>query len=129
MTMVWKGVIIEESLEDKTLLDMVNIVGTREATLKQEEERGVMHLHLFEVEDAKRTDFVEKAKSAIKQSWYIHIAKDETIVVIFKNKSFEFSVDEEDKVQEAKDYAMSIGINAAQIGFTKLARDPHSEKA
>ena len=75
------------------------------------------------------TKTVEKAKSAIKQSWYIDIAKDESIVIIFKNKSFEFNADEQDKAQEATDYGLSIGINAAQMGFVKPSVDPYHTKS
>jgi len=124
--MTWKGTIIEESLEDKALLGMVNVVRTRESTLEKESERGVMHIHCFEIEDEKKTEFIEKAKSVIKQAWYLHIVKENTAVIVFKNKSFEFSIDETEKMKEAKDYAISIGINAAQIGFQNLIKKPWS---
>jgi len=48
--MVWKGVILEESLEDKSLLKLVKIVGTK--TEKLEKENRIMTFHGVEIECA-----------------------------------------------------------------------------
>ena len=122
--MVWKGVIIEESREDKRLLDMIKVVSSREETLQHEEERGLMKLLCFELEDEKKEEFIYKAKEMIKQAWWIHICREGTMVVIFKGKSFEFTKDEKDKIEEAREYAKSIGI--LQTGFEKLIDNPHA---
>jgi len=37
--MVWKGVIIEESLGNKNILDLVNIMKTKKTTLENEAEK------------------------------------------------------------------------------------------
>ncbi len=122
--MVWKGVIIEESLEDKGLLDAVNVVQTKEESLGGEEERGTMHLRCFELEDDKKDEFVSKAKEMIKDRWYIHIFRDGTMVVIFKGRSFEFTKDQKERIEEAKRYGVSIGILEEQLEFETLMKYP-----
>ncbi len=124
--MVWKGVIIEESLEDKSLFDVVNMISSREETLNEEEERGTMHLRSFKLEDDKKEEFVRKAEEMIKDRWYIHICKDGVMVVIFKGKSFEFTRDQKDVIEKAREYGKSIGILEAQMTFENLIDDPYA---
>jgi len=124
--MVWKGVIIEESLEDKSLLKLARIVGTSSSTLEAEEEKGSLHFHKIEVDDAKKAEFVDKAKRSIKNSWYIHICRGETMVVIFKGKSFEFSSGQKDKLEQARSYGLSIGILEEQLPTERLIEDPYA---
>ncbi len=124
--MSWKGVVIEESLEDKKLLNLVNIVNTKKFALENEGDKGVLHFHEIELSDKKRSEFINKAKNSIKQGWYIHICKNEKMVVIFRNKVFEFSDQEMNKLNEARNYGLSIGVIREQMPFEKLITDPYS---
>ena len=123
--MVWKGVIIEESLEDKSLLNLARIVKTDTSTLEAEEEKGSLHFHKIEVDDAAKNEFVDKAKRSIKNSWYIHICRNETMVVIFKDKSFEFTKKQNDRLEQARSYGLSIGILKEQLPTERLIRHPY----
>ena len=118
--MVWKGVIIEESLDDKFLLKLVKIVETRKETLESEEEKGFLHFHNIEVSDDKEKEFVKKAKSCIKQGWYLHICKDKKMVIVFKGKSFDVAKGQKDKFAKAKKYGVSIGILEEQLEIEGL---------
>ena len=122
--MVWKGVIIEESLEDASLLDMVTEVGYLESLLEGEDEKGTMHFHQFEISDDKKDGFISNAKNMIKQGWYIHICRDEKMIIVFKGKTFEFTEDEKDKIKAAKDYGISLGILPEQLEIESLIRNP-----
>ncbi len=83
--MAWKGVIIEESLDDKEILKLVKIVSTRKSFLEAEKKKGKMKFHNIEVNDEKKIEFVIKAELAIKQGWYMHIVKDDSIVIILRD--------------------------------------------
>jgi len=120
--MTWKGVIIEESMEDGSLLEMVTETGYSESLMEGEDD--VHHFHQFEISDEKKDAFVAAAKSLIKQGWYIHLCKDTTMTIIFKDKVFEFTDAEKDKIQKAKDYGVSIGILKEQLEIESLIRDP-----
>jgi len=124
--MVWKGVIIEESLEDKSLLKLARIIGTSSSTLEAEEEKGSLHFHKVEVDDAAKNEFVDKAKRSIKNSWYIHICRGETMVVIFTGKVFEFTKAQKDKLEQARSYGLSIGILKEQLPTERLIIDPYA---
>ena len=122
--MTWKGVIIEESLEDKEILKLFRIVGTRESYLESEEYKGTLKFHNIEVDDVRKEQFVNKAASSIKQGWYIHIVKGDMMIVIFKGKFFEFSEHDVVKIEEAKQYGLQIGIVSEQMDFESLIKNP-----
>jgi len=124
--MVWKGVILEESLDDKSILDMVRIVKTEKSTLEEEEEKGFLTFHNIELDDEKKDEFVRKALSSIKDKFYLHICKGDRMIVIYKNKMFEFTSDETDKLNQARDYGLSIGIVREQMPFEKIIKDPYA---
>lgn len=122
ISMTWKGVIIEESLDDTSLMNLVRILKTEKTFLENENEKGLLHFHCVEVEQ--KSEFVEKAKKSIKQGWYMHICKDDTMIVIFRNKTFEFSEHEKEKIADAKSYGISIGILPEQLEIENLIRHP-----
>ena len=123
--MVWKGVIIEESLDDKSLLDLVKIVKTRRTTLEEEKQRGSFTFHCIELDDEKKEVFIKKAHSSIKNNFYLHICKEGKMIVIYKNKQFEFSCENLDKLNEARNYGLSVGILREQMPFEKLIKKPY----
>ncbi len=123
--MVWKGVIIEESLGDKKLLDLVKIINTYKNTLENEEEKGFLHFHKIELEDSRKDKFIPRAKQAIKQGWYMHICKGNKMAVIFRNRIFEFTDKEKTKINQARDYGLSVGIKKEQLTFENLIKNPH----
>ncbi len=124
--MVWKGVIIEESMENKELLNLVKIINTKRTTLEKESEKGTLQFHRIELEDEKKDEFVNKAKASLREGWYIHICKDRSMVVIFRNKMFEFTEKQQDTLDQARNYGLSIGIIKEQMPFERLLIDPYS---
>ncbi len=72
--MVWQGVLLEESLEDKKLLSLAKIVGRNVDRL--EEENRVMTFYKVEVEDANRDKYLNIAIHTIKPAFYTHLCND-----------------------------------------------------
>lgn len=116
--------IIEESLDDKTILKSVKIVDTRKSTLENEDEKGILHFYDIQLDDKGKDEFVQRASSAIKQGWYIHICKDKVMTIIFKGKYFSFNETQKDKIENAKKYGMSIGILKEQMDIENLINNP-----
>ena len=85
---MWQGVVLEESLEDKSMLNMARIVGTNVSKL--EKENRVMTFQKVEVPGSLKSEYIEKAKTNIKQGFYTHLCKDGQMTVVFKNKVFSF---------------------------------------
>ncbi|MBS3051235.1 MAG: hypothetical protein J4400_03730 [Candidatus Aenigmarchaeota archaeon] len=121
--MVWRGVIIEESLNDKSILESVTEVGYSESFLEEEEEHAV-HFHQFEISDDKKGWFIGEVEKHLKHGFYAHICKESTIVVVFKGKSFEFNSSEKEKLETARNYGLSVGVIRDQMPFEELIRDP-----
>lgn len=122
--MVWKGVIIEESLEDRGILNLVKTVRKRKDTLTGEEEKGIIHLHYFELDDRRKAGFVATAKRLLRRGWYIHICKAGTMVVIFRGRSFEFTKRQKEIISLAREHGKHMGILEEQMDFENMVDDP-----
>ncbi|MFZ5932524.1 MAG: hypothetical protein ACOYT7_00340 [Patescibacteria group bacterium] len=121
LSKMWQGVVLEESLEDKSLLEMAKIRGTNVSRL--EKENRIMTFHKVEVPDSLKEEYIEKAKDTIKQSFYTHLCKDGQMTVVFKGRVFNFTADDP-KLNEAREYGKSIGIIPEQMPFEHLVDNP-----
>jgi hypothetical protein len=124
--MSWKGVIIEESLNSSSILNLVKIVKRRKTSLEKESERGVLTFLYIELEDSLKEEFLLKAIYSIKDRFYIHICRENIMIVIFRNKIFKFSSNELDKLGQAREYGLSVGILKEQMPFERLIKNPYS---
>ncbi|MBI2578226.1 MAG: hypothetical protein HYW26_00795 [Candidatus Aenigmarchaeota archaeon] len=82
-----------------------------------------MPFHNIVVDVSRKNEFVRKAKNSLKKRWYIHICRNKEIVVIFRNKSFQFSKGDEN-LEQARKYGISQGIPEEQLGFEELIKKP-----
>ena len=119
--MAWQGVILEESLEDKSLLKLAKILSTSVDKLGGEDR--IMTFHNIEVEDKNKDKFIEKAIKTIKQSFYLHICKEGVMYVIFRGRMFKFSKGYPE-IKCAKEHGKSIGIIEQQMPFEHLIDHP-----
>jgi len=108
--MVWRGVVIEESLEDRSLLKLVKIVKTKESKLEGEEEKGTWHFHAVDVADKDIDKFLEKAKGAVRPKWWIHVVNGDEMIVILRGKVFRHRRGDAASLKEIRGYAASWGI-------------------
>lgn len=109
--MVWKGIIIKESLEIKSLLKLVRIVEIKKDRYN------------VEVDDKNKDEFVQKASKSIKSKFYIHLVKDKVMYVVFRNHMFKFSRGYPE-LETARRYGKSIGISEKQMPFEHLLYSP-----
>lgn len=123
--MVWKGVIIKESLDNESVLKLVKIIKSRKTTLEKEEDRGSLTFLCVEVKDEDKNTFINKVKSSIKSGFYIHIVRENNMIVIYRNKVFEFSSQDLGNLEEARNYGLSIGILREQMPFEELIKNPY----
>jgi hypothetical protein len=120
---MWKGVIVKESLKDEKILDKIKIVRTRITGLEMQ--GGSYHFIYFEMKDKDPTNFVNEAKNSIKDRWYMHICKDNKMIVIFSGKVFRFKESETAKLEEARNYGLSVRIIKEQMPFEEIIRNPY----
>ena len=107
----YKGVIIEESLEDNIILNDFNIVGFKITDDVIFSERW----HLYTIQASIQE--IERISKSIKSGWYAHFWKDRNMIVVFKNKLFEFNYDDKSSWQPAVEYGLSVGIPKEQLDF------------
>lgn len=119
---MWQGVVLEESLGNKSLLDLAKIVGTD--VDKLEEEERVMTFHKIELCDSKRHKFIEEARRSLKPGFYIHLCKEGRMYVIFKDKVFKFRKGQQALLEKAREYGKSTGIIPEQMPFEHLIDHP-----
>ncbi|HUT21776.1 MAG TPA: hypothetical protein VMX18_00005 [Candidatus Bipolaricaulota bacterium] len=107
----YKGVIVEESLEDNRILNDFKIIEFRIS----KEENPADRWHLYTVQVSKE-DIVRLSKN-IKQKWYMHFWKGRNVIAIFKDKKFEFNFDDKSTWKPVVEYGLSLGIPKEQLDF------------
>jgi hypothetical protein len=102
---IYKGIIIEESLEDKNLTKKMQILDTKVA--------GTWTIRTILIS---KSD-IDGLMPYIKQGWYAHFWHGGEMIVIFKDKIFKFKHNEPASWREAIGYGISIGIPRKQLDF------------
>lgn len=125
MNGVWKGVLIEESLTDVSVLPKLKITVTKVTTLEEEAEKGVFHFHNVEVEENNLDAVILFISRNIKDSWYFHLVKDGEMVVMFHNKVVKAHKGNTQEVEAIRKYALSQGILNEQLPLEKLFENPY----
>ena len=122
--MNFTGIIIEESLTDKSVLDDVKIVSTEvEPTTNEHKTPWVSQwtMHTVEITPEKVVEVTEKISRALdrEHNWYADFKTDKEHFIVYRDKVFHIT-DRSDKVQydEATAYGISIGIPDYQVDFS-----------
>lgn len=121
---MFNGVIIEESLVDKSVLKRFPILETE---VEQVTERfgtpwlTQWTLHTIEVPEAEMSGYateVQRALDGARHNWYADFKTGTTHYIIFKNRIFVIDRTKREQYQEASDYGVSLGIPSHQVNFT-----------
>ena len=121
--MNYKGTIIEESLEDKSVLNSVQIIKTRVEQVTEEDKTPWLKkwtLHTVEVSEDGASKIAEKLMEALESEhqWYIDYKNDKYHYIIFKDKVFKVDRSKEDEYTEATKHGISLGIPSYQLDFS-----------
>ncbi len=107
----YKGVIVEESLEDNRILNDLKIIDFRIS----KEENPADRWHLYTVQVSKEE--IDRLSKNIKPKWYMHFWKGRNVIAIFKDKKFEFNFDDKSTWKPVVEYGLSLGIPKEQLDF------------
>jgi hypothetical protein len=121
---IWRGVIIEESLEDPSLLDDLAITGSSAAQLEEEAWLGEFKFVCVEVPDASVEVITALAAQVIKPVWYLHLVNGDQMKVIFRDKVFTLNRADVDALQAVVEYGIGQGIHPAQLDLGQLFDNP-----
>lgn len=123
--MNFKGVIIEESLENNSFLKEVNIVGTKVEEITPEHQTPWLKqwtLHTIEIPEEKAEEIAQKLSKMLdyshNSSWYADFKNDQFAYIIFKDKVFKIRQYDAEGFKKAKEYGISLGIPEYQVDFT-----------
>ena len=120
--MTYKGVIIEESLENKDILKDVKILDTKVEEVTEEHKTPWIKqrtLHTVEIPENQVQDIAEKISKALdsKHNWYADFKTDTNHYIIFRDKVFFVDRHSKEQYDEAKKYGISLGIPEYQVDF------------
>ena len=107
----YKGCIVEESIDDNRVLNNLKTVKIRITDEADPEKRWHIYDSLVSEEE------INKLHEHLKQSWYMHFWKDNTMIVLFKGKKFTLDVNDKETWKPAIEYGLSINIPEEQLDF------------
>lgn len=117
----FRGVIIEESLKDASVLGDVTIISTKvEAVTKGHETPWLKQwtLHTAIVPAARAEAIAEKISTSFDEhEWYADFKNDLVHYIIFPGKIFKVDRTQKAEYQAATDYGLTLGIPDYQLDF------------
>lgn len=122
--MNFKGVIIEESLEDKSVLKKVKILKTKIEPATEADKTPWLKqwtLHTVEVPENQAEEIAEEIRKSLETehtAWYADYKNNSTHFIIFPEKVFKINRTSAEEYKEARDYGISLGIPEYQVDFS-----------
>lgn len=120
--MNYKGVIIEESLENKDVLKDVTVLSTRVEEVTEKHKTPWIKqwtLHTVEIPESGGEAIAEKLSQALdsQHAWYADFKNAKFHYVIFRNTVFKVDL-QNPKYRDAMEYGISLGIPWYQLDFS-----------
>lgn len=130
----FRGIIIEESLADTSVLGDVNMLSTTIVPVTERHKTPWVKqwtMHTVEIEDDKAKAVADKIRNALVKdhAWYADYKTDSEHYIIYPSKIFHIT-DRTDKNQydDATTYGVSIGIPDYQVDFSLLLKQREDKK-
>ena len=118
----YKGTIIEESLEDKTILRRAKVLSVAVEKVTDEHRTPWVTqwtLDTVEIPEGEIATFTEALSVSLdsKHPWYADLKNERFHYIVFRNKVFKVSLEDSDSYENARSYGISIGIPGYQVDF------------
>lgn len=118
-----RGDIIEESLEDQSVLKGLKILSTRVEKVTKEHQTPWLSqwtLHTISVPEAEADVISEQIRTSLEckhTAWYADFKNEITHYIIFPKRIFCVDRTSKSQYDEAKQYGISLGIPEYQVDF------------
>jgi hypothetical protein len=121
----YKGVIIEESLEDRQFLKEIRIVETKVSQVTEEHKtpwltQWTLHTVLIPFDKADR--IADEISRGLDRghggSWYADFRNDKFHFIVFRNNIFKVDINSKQQYEEVRKYGRDLGIPEYQLDFT-----------
>ncbi len=121
--MNYKGVIIEESLDDKSCLKDLNIISTKvERVTKAHKTPWLKQwtLHTVEIDENEAKSKALQLSNALEKEhpWYADFKNRQFHYIIFKGKVFKINRSTPSKYKKVTEYGVGLGIPDYQLDFS-----------
>ncbi len=118
----YHGIIIEESLVSKDVLQKVKILSTNVEQVTEKHKTPWISqwtLHTIELPEMKAAMISEEISRSLdrEHSWYADFKNNTHHYIVFRNKVFFIDCKSKEQYDEAKHYGTSLGIPAYQVDF------------
>jgi hypothetical protein len=107
----YRGAIIKESLQDAKILDNIEVIDIKVTDDENPADQWSIYTVLIKKEE------IDQLIGQIKVGWYMHFWQDRSVIVVFKDKKFEFNFDDQDTWGPVVKYGLSQGIPKEQLDF------------
>ena len=126
--MNYQGTIIEESLEDKSVLKRVQILSTKVERVEDEHKTPWLlqwTLHKVEIPENKAKEVAEKISRVLdkEHSWYADFKNEKYHYIIFREKVFKVESGDKAQYDEVIKFAVSLGIPEYQLDFSPFIKE------
>ncbi|MDO8470683.1 MAG: hypothetical protein Q7S63_01775 [bacterium] len=122
--MSYRGVIVEESLEDSSILKDLKILETNVEEVTEKHQTPWLKqwtLHTVEVSEDKAAESAGRIGKSLDtkhgSSWYADFINDSHHYIIFPSKVFFVDRWNKEEYDKAREYGISIGIPEHQVDF------------
>lgn len=120
--MNYKGVIIEESLKDKAVLDQVKVTKTKVEPVTEHHKTPWLKqwtLHTFEIPVDQAASVADLLSESLDNNyWYADFKNNDFHYVIFPDKVFKVDRSKPDEYKPVVDHGLSLGIPDYQLDFS-----------
>jgi hypothetical protein len=121
--MDFRGVIIEESLENSDVLKDVRVVSTKVEPVTEKHKTPWIKqwtLHTVEIPESAIDAVAVKISQALdsQHAWYADFKNNTTHVIVFRNKAFTVDRAHPEQYDAVTKYGVSLGIPAYQLDFS-----------
>ncbi len=122
MAKIFIGVIIEESLEKKDVLQKIKIIKTKIELVTEEHKTSWIKkwtLHTVEIPENDADSVAKELSKSLdsNHSWYADFKNDKIHYIIFYNRVFKINRKSKEQYDEARKYGISLGIPEYQVDF------------
>jgi len=122
--MNYRGIIIEESLENKDILKKVKILKTKVEKVTGEHQTPYLEqwtLHTVEIPEnqvEEITKEISKSLDSAHGDWYADFKNNSYHYIIFSNRVFKVDRSRKEQYNEVTKYGVSLGIPDYQLDFS-----------
>ncbi len=124
--MYYEGVIIEESLKDKAVLKLVEIVSTKVESVTKEHKTPWLKqwtLHNVKIPESDIDKVADVISKSIEPNyWYADFKNNEHHYIIFPNKVFKVDRSKPEQYKQVSSYGLGLGIPDYQLDFSPAIR-------